>query len=327
MAAENTIFSDHFSVAEVMAEPYCFSAFRPKLWLKLLFQPATAATIRINRDFGNTRTLKLTVLIEFDLFDPAPAIRVPKKISNHLCCPTPRKARPQYLRTRMSCPGSPKLTAFSNRQNNRVNLILTPSDEDLRPTQAQHTAASGSCPKAKDFDDVTQEIISLAITEYRVLLSGKYAFPDPTIELDYLRRAWTKAFKELEVAIESTPTISKLVRGRGSHLCGELKTKVKPLAEFMYEFASGQNKKAIAANRQRSEELKENLTFTFKDIKGRKGIYRHPLFQKGVNAMWFANRRDEGPRYPAVFNLFPKEALALTDCERTYGCELLGTFG
>ncbi|KAJ7802647.1 hypothetical protein B0H14DRAFT_3137444 [Mycena olivaceomarginata] len=175
--------------------------------------------------------------------------------------------------------------------------------------QAQHTAASGSCPKAKDFDDVTQEIISLAITEYRVLLSGKYAFPDPTIELDYLRRAWTKAFKELEVAIESTPTISKL--GSWLHLCGELKTKVKPLAEFMYEFASGQNKKAIAANRQRSEELKENLTFTFKDIKGRKGIYRHPLFQKGVNAMWFANPRDEGPRYPAVFNLFPKEALAL----------------
>ncbi|KAF8173005.1 hypothetical protein K438DRAFT_1981192 [Mycena galopus ATCC 62051] len=187
----------------------------------------------------------------------------------------------------------------------------SPSDEDLRPTQGQCTTSSGTRPKAKDFDDVTQEVISLAITEYRVLLSSEYAFPESPAELSYLGRAWTTSCTKLNVVIELTPTISKLVRGRGSHMRGELKTKVKPLAELMYEFASGQNKKTIAANRQRSEELKENLTFTFRDIKGRKGIYRHLLLQKLVNAMWFANRRDEGPRYPAVFNPFPKAALAL----------------
>ncbi|KAJ7798301.1 hypothetical protein B0H14DRAFT_3886543 [Mycena olivaceomarginata] len=201
-------------------------------------------------------------------------------------------------------------------------------DEDLRPTQAQHTAASGSCPKAKDFDDVTQEIISLAITEYRVLLSGKYAFPDPTIELDYLRRAWTKAFKELEVAIESTPTISKL--GRGSHLCGELKTIVKPLAEFMYEFASGQNKKAIAANRQRSEELKENLTFTSKcDIKGRKGIYRHPLLPEGRQRDVVLHTVVTKGLAIRLYQSVPKRSSgSRTDCERDLRVlNLLGTFG
>ncbi|KAF8179780.1 hypothetical protein K438DRAFT_1211385 [Mycena galopus ATCC 62051] len=229
--------------------------------------------------------------------------------------PTPRGRSIPARSTR-----SPSPTAGDKRAR-------SPSDEDLRPAQAQCTTASGSRPKAKDFDDVTQEIISLAITEYRVLLSSEYAFPESPAELGYLGRAWTTSCTKLNVVIELTPTISKLVRpalslrflemtclqvrGRGSHMRGELKTKVKPLAELMYEFASGQNKKTIAANRQRSEELKENLTFTFRDIKGRKGIYRHPLLQKVVNAMWFANRRDEGPRYPAAFNPFPKAALAL----------------
>ncbi|KAJ7076595.1 hypothetical protein B0H15DRAFT_934291 [Mycena belliarum] len=101
------------------------------------------------------------------------------------------------------------------------------------------------------------------------------------------------------------------ITNRGSHFRGELKTKVKPLAELLYGFKIGQNKKILAENRQRAEELKDNLTFTFKDIKGRKGIYRHPIFQKAVNAMWFANRRDEGPSFPEYFNPFPKQGLAI----------------
>ncbi|KAJ7454204.1 hypothetical protein FB451DRAFT_1049776, partial [Mycena latifolia] len=101
------------------------------------------------------------------------------------------------------------------------------------------------------------------------------------------------------------------ITNRGSHLRGELKTKMRPRVELTYGFTSGENKKTIARNRQLAEDLKENLTFTFKDIKERKGIYRHPLFQKTINAMWFANRRDEGPTYPEFFNPFPAEGLAL----------------
>lgn len=45
---------------------------------------------------------------------------------------------------------------------------------------------------------------------------------------------------------------------------GELKTKVKSLAELMYAFKSGQNKKTVASNRQLADDLKTKLTFTFK---------------------------------------------------------------
>ncbi|KAJ7447657.1 hypothetical protein FB451DRAFT_1535804 [Mycena latifolia] len=183
--------------------------------------------------------------------------------------------------------------------------------EDVRVVQAQRTGAATGRPKAKDFDDVTQEVISLAITRYRCFLSAKHAFPDHALELEFLRKAWAEACRELNIVMELSPTISRLITNRGSHLRGELKTKMRPRVELTYGFTSGENKKTIARNRQLAEDLKEDLTFTFKDIKERKGIYRHPLFQKAINAMWFANRRDEGPTYPEFFNPFPAEGLAL----------------
>lgn len=47
------------------------------------------------------------------------------------------------------------------------------------------------------------------------------------------------------------------------------------------------------------------------DVDAKTGLYKNPLFQMIINAMWFANRRDEGPRHPDLFNPFPKEAFAL----------------
>ncbi|KAJ7482668.1 hypothetical protein FB451DRAFT_1170530 [Mycena latifolia] len=204
--------------------------------------------------------------------------------------------------------------------------------EDVRVVQAQRTGAATGRPKAKDFDDVTQEVISLAITRYRCFLSAKHAFPDHARELEFLRMAWAEACRELHIVMELSPTISRLITNCGSHLRGELKTKMRPRVELearhvyiecpafpdvMYGFTSGENKKTIARNRQLAEDLKENLTFTFKDVKEWKGIYRHPLFQKVINAMWFANRRDEGPTYPEFFNPFPAEGLALVFTVRT----------
>ncbi|KAJ6611844.1 hypothetical protein B0H10DRAFT_340384 [Mycena sp. CBHHK59/15] len=187
----------------------------------------------------------------------------------------------------------------------------SPSDEDLRTAQAQKTSAAGGRPKARDYDDVTQEVISLAITLYRCLISTVNAFPDHATELEFIREVWSRACRELDTFIELTPTISKLISIRGSHGRGELKTKVKPLIEVTFGFRSGQNKKAIARNRELVEELKEKCTFTFKDIKARKGMYKNGLFQMAANSMWFANQRDEGPSYLEFFNLFPKPGFAL----------------
>ncbi|KAJ6625727.1 hypothetical protein B0H10DRAFT_1782301, partial [Mycena sp. CBHHK59/15] len=101
------------------------------------------------------------------------------------------------------------------------------------------------------------------------------------------------------------------ITNRGSHLRGELKTKMKELVDIIYGFKSGQNKKTITYNRQLAESLKENLTFTFKNPEARTGIYKTPLIQRAVNAMWFANRRDEGPSFPEFFNPITKPGVAI----------------
>ncbi|KAF8144660.1 hypothetical protein K438DRAFT_575568 [Mycena galopus ATCC 62051] len=186
----------------------------------------------------------------------------------------------------------------------------SPHDEDLRTVQVQQLSTSGRA-KAKDFDDVTQEVLTLGIKNYRVLVSAEHGFPDQATELEFLGKSWTTAAEDCNVNMDVTAPLSKMITGRASHLRGELKTKSKPCVEVMYGFKSGHNKKTIGSNRQLAEDLKANLTFTFKDIESRKGIYRHPILQKIVNDMWFANKRDEGPKYPEYFNPFPKPGLAL----------------
>jgi hypothetical protein len=43
----------------------------------------------------------------------------------------------------------------------------------------------------------------------------------------------------------------------------------------------------------------------------RKGIYKHPILQKAVNAMWFKNKRDEGILYADLFNPISVHSIAL----------------
>ena len=43
----------------------------------------------------------------------------------------------------------------------------------------------------------------------------------------------------------------------------------------------------------------------------RKGLYCNKILQKIVNAMWFANKHDEGIKYPEYFKPFPTPTLAL----------------
>ncbi|KAJ7602972.1 hypothetical protein FB45DRAFT_1072362 [Roridomyces roridus] len=136
--------------------------------------------------------------------------------------------------------------------------------DDLRPTQAQRSSPLRGRPKAGDYDEITREVLSLAITFYRCFLSARDAFPDQATEMSFVKEAWDTACYNRNVDIELTPTLSKLMTNHGSHLRGELKTKIKPMVELMFGFKSGQNKKTIKANRDLTEKLKDDLTFTFK---------------------------------------------------------------
>lgn len=76
--------------------------------------------------------------------------------------------------------------------------------------QAQRTS-TGSRPKAKDFNDLTQEALGLAILLYRCLLTVRHGFPDHAAELNWVREAWSQACRKLNIVMELTPTLSKLV--------------------------------------------------------------------------------------------------------------------
>ncbi|KAJ7712831.1 hypothetical protein DFH07DRAFT_763371, partial [Mycena maculata] len=184
--------------------------------------------------------------------------------------------------------------------------------DNMRSSQSQRTNTSGGRPRAKDLDERTKEYATTAMDLYRCYISTLVAFPDNLIDHQLLNRAWDTTCEQMGERLPLTPTVAKLITNRGPQVRGEVKTKVKPLVELLYGFKTGQNKKTIARNRKIAEDLKENSTFAFKHVKEKTGLYKHTIFQMAVNAMWFANRKDDGPRHPDLFSpSLPVEAFAL----------------
>ncbi|KAK6987696.1 hypothetical protein R3P38DRAFT_3332501 [Favolaschia claudopus] len=181
--------------------------------------------------------------------------------------------------------------------------------DDIRSTQAVKTTA-GSRPRAKDLDDVSKEYTAHAIDQLRCLVSTENFFPTHSETGEFVRRSWEKTCEELGEELPLSTTVHKLIAGRVAHTRGEAKTKVKAMTEVYYGFRTGHNKKTIAYNRKLAEDLKEECRFAYKDVANKKGLFKHPIIQKAVNAMWFANRRDEGPSHPEYFKPIPVEALA-----------------
>ncbi|KAK7020993.1 hypothetical protein R3P38DRAFT_3272045 [Favolaschia claudopus] len=197
--------------------------------------------------------------------------------------------------------------------------------DDIRSTQAVKTAA-GSRPRAKDLDDVSKEYTAHAIDLLRCFVSTENFFPTHSETGEFVRRSWEQTCADLGEELPLSTTVHKLIAGRVAHTRGEAKTKVKAMTEVYYGFRTGHNKKTIAYNRKLAEELKEECRFAYKDVANKKGLFKHPIIQKAVNAMWFANRRDEGPSHPEYFKPIPVEALAaiLTVIENTIDEYLTG---
>ncbi|KAJ7728306.1 hypothetical protein B0H14DRAFT_541095 [Mycena olivaceomarginata] len=221
-------------------------------------------------------------------------------------------ARSPTGRTRPARPSSP--ASGSKRARSPA--------EDLRPSQAQKLNDHQGRARAKDYDSMTQEIVSTAVTYFRCLLATEDAFPDHTSETHLLTLAWTMARQEHKLAMDMTPDIAKLITSRTSQMRGELKTKVRALVELTFGFESGQNKRNVRKNRQLAEDLKEGMGYAYKTspskADSRKGLYKAPLIQKSLNVMWFANRRSEGATHPEMFGPIlrkPTLALVLTAIE------------
>ncbi|KIN95290.1 hypothetical protein M404DRAFT_166116, partial [Pisolithus tinctorius Marx 270] len=184
-------------------------------------------------------------------------------------------------------------------------------DVDLTTVKAQKLTDHEGHPRAKDYDDVTQEFMTTAIGDYRARLCAQSPMPDHGQETMLLAASWTRACQVTGVKLARTPDLSKLITSRGSQVHGELKTKLRPLVEAMFGFHSSQSKSVIQKNRALAESLKEGTNFAFKASKNRRGFLKVPLIQKIINMMWFANKHDEGVKFPEHFKPFPYPVLAL----------------
>ncbi|KAG6838416.1 hypothetical protein C0991_011765, partial [Blastosporella zonata] len=132
--------------------------------------------------------------------------------------------------------------------------------------QARKINENSRRPKAADYDDVSKDIILTAATIYRCLISTVNAFPDSAKELEMVKVAWVRANKDSDMVppLALTPDIGKIIKQRGSQTRGEAKAKIMGLVETLYNFASGQGRTTVAANRSLTEELKFQKGFMYK---------------------------------------------------------------
>lgn len=236
--------------------------------------------------------------------------RAPPRHSRPRSKSPPHRSRPRSKSPpRHICSPTRSLSPDAGEKHPRSSSA---ESDDLRPTQSQRVSASGGRPRARDLDERTREYVMYAISLYRCYISAEEPFPDSPGEHGLVTRVWDMTCVVMGKKMLLSPTVAKLITNRGPQVRGELKTKIKPLVELNYGFRSGQDKKTIAFNRKLAENLKEGSAFAFKHVKEKRGLYKNPILQMAVNAMWFANRRDEGPSHPDIFGpQFPRQAAAL----------------
>ncbi|TFY59018.1 hypothetical protein EVG20_g7944 [Dentipellis fragilis] len=173
---------------------------------------------------------------------------------------------------------------------------------------------SSGRPRAKDWDDETQQVIEIAVALYRVKISCLDTFPRSSLEPEWARDCWEKACLDTELDIQLIPDITKLastsiVSERHDRLTAMLIADKPGLAAPRHS----QHKAAVRQNRHRAEALLENKTYIFQRVEGtvRKGLYQHLIIQKAVNDTWFKNKKDEGVVYHELFDPFPVVGIAL----------------
>ncbi|KAJ7643556.1 hypothetical protein FB45DRAFT_277849 [Roridomyces roridus] len=137
--------------------------------------------------------------------------RMPNRISlklRHTNANTGPSTSSPAQRPRRSLSPRPRRSASPQTGEKRRNPSLPRLD--LRVMQAQRLNNGGRA-KAKDYDDMTQEALGVAILLFRVFVVVRWAFPDHKQELEWVRESWRIACERLGVSMELTPALSKLV--------------------------------------------------------------------------------------------------------------------
>ncbi|KAF8506729.1 hypothetical protein F5888DRAFT_1644820, partial [Russula emetica] len=94
----------------------------------------------------------------------------------------------------------------------------------------------------------------------------------------------------------------------------DVKTKIKHVVEFSYEFDTSKAPNSISRNVHRAQALLAKSTFIYREFnfgERPRYPYRHPIIQKVINVTWFENQDDIGIVFHEYFAPIPFEVIAL----------------
>ena len=111
-------------------------------------------------------------------------------------------------------PSSKQILTGHASSDIRAKRQREPSEEDTLETtivKAQKLTEHEGCPRARDYDDITQEFVNAAIGDYWAHLCAEGPMPDHAQETALLNASWAKAFQTTSVNLVRTPQLAKLV--------------------------------------------------------------------------------------------------------------------
>ncbi|KAI0258066.1 hypothetical protein BC834DRAFT_847683 [Gloeopeniophorella convolvens] len=136
--------------------------------------------------------------------------------------------------------------------------------------------------------------MSLQSRFYHCKLASRDAFPLRATADNWAIEAWDEACQEMEVNLEITTGILKLIRERTSQMRSDVKTKLTTMIEVACGFETSKAEETLAANVARVQELMKDNAFLYKTPERKGTIYQNPLIQRAINVSWFRTRRPKG---------------------------------
>ena len=121
----------------------------------------------------------------------------------------------------------PIIQGTGRRRHSHISLGSSINDEELRidsegeqgyivgsepKVKMQKVTTNGTRPCRKDYDADSRPIIDYACKVYKCLLASECAFPDASIEAQFVRAAWDVACKDMGQDLEMTSEIDGMVR-------------------------------------------------------------------------------------------------------------------
>jgi len=100
------------------------------------------------------------------------------------------------------------------RSDVRAKRRKEPIEEDgpeITVIKAQKLTEHEGRPHARDYDDIMQEFVVMAIEDYQARLCAECPMPDHVQETALMNTSWAKVFQITGVNLVQTPQLSKLI--------------------------------------------------------------------------------------------------------------------